>query len=193
MNITYEYDVILKSIDDNNNRTPKDLVQNVDRRIRELKEEQAEIERIYERFSQFLHANAIHPDHDNEVHYFRFFIREERMKQDEGTRNEAVIQGLEEITKRYQDNINAFKTRWANDEDFRKTKNVLPSNEEMFSELGKLHRLPINGQLFRDLPLTIKAMAEKAVRRTEKLIEWPDNIPSTEIMNTLERIMSTSF
>ena len=197
MNITYGYDVTLKSIDDDKNRTPdkkdRSLLDVVDQRIHDLEEEQAKIERIYERFSQFLHANAVHPNHDNEVHYFQFFIGEEQMKRDEGSRNEAVIKGLEEITKRYQDNMNTFKKRWANDEDFRKAENALLSIEEMFGELGQLHRLPINGKLFRDLLSMIKRMAEQTVRRREKLLEWLDKIPTNEIMNTLKGTTSTAF
>ncbi|CAF5049143.1 unnamed protein product, partial [Rotaria sp. Silwood1] len=76
-------------------------------------------------------------------------IREERIKNKAGSQNNDVIQGLEQIMKGYEQEINLFREKIKNEIDLSNRKDVLKP-ENIFPLIETLFRLPINGNKIRE-------------------------------------------
>ena len=173
MHITYEYHTNLKDKDirskQNANKDNQPLLGVIDKRIDDLRTEQVTILNIYNKLTKFLHINAIHPFNDDILDYLRLFIREEQMKNDSGVQNNAVIEGLVEITKEHEKEMRVFRKTLADDKDSVETTDIL-NTEDIFPLVGTLYRLSINGQQIREQVDNLKLIEDIAVKNMEKRV-----------------------
>jgi hypothetical protein len=189
MNMTYEYDTNLVSFKSDKKKEDQTLLNVIDQHINDLQKEQAEIEDILNKMSKFLHVNAILPLNDDNVQYLRFFIREEQMKHEAGTRNNAVFDGLSTIITNYEDNMDAFKKTLTNRNASSNAKDI-PNAADVYALFGNLRRLSINKELFRHSVDLIDRSANEAVRQTEKSVRLPEKAAKSTLMCTLKDIVS---
>jgi hypothetical protein len=191
--ITYECDARLThagSNDRSNTTANKELsLHEIDKRITDLRNEKRQIEEVYKKLAQFLHANAILPINDDLVDYLQYFIREEQMKQSSGADNRTLIARLEQMMTDYKNEMEFFKKtleeQRANQEEIE-----VPKPEDVFTLVGTLFRLPINGKQIRAQVDGIKISQEKYSAQREIYVELPSKAASSNVMCKLKDIVS---
>jgi hypothetical protein len=198
MHNTYDYHKNITYININNNKSEKtndqsqSLMSAVDKRIKDLQKEQANVEDIYQKLSKFLYVNAIHPVNDDILYYLQLFSQEEQMKHKVGIDNDDVITGLVEITTKYTNNMDIFKKVLSNGKDSINETDMLKT-EDVFPLVGSLYRLPINGQQIREQINVLKNIEDIAVHRMEKYVKLPEKAASSNIMQKLKEIVSPNI
>ncbi|CAF1157636.1 unnamed protein product [Rotaria sordida] len=181
--ITYEYETNVRRL------TEASSLSDIDKRISDLKDEKSKIEDVYKKLSKFLHANAILPLNDDILEYLRLFIKEEQMKKSAGNQNNDVIQGLEQMMKDYEEEINLFKKTIENEKDRSNAKDVLKP-DEIFPLVGSLYRLPINGKKIREQVDGLKISQNNISSKREVFVELPVKANSSTIMRQFQNIIS---
>ncbi|CAF4223693.1 unnamed protein product, partial [Rotaria sordida] len=181
--ITYEYETNVRRL------TEASSLSDIDKRISDLKDEKSKIEDVYKKLSKFLHANAILPLNDDILEYLRLFIKEEQMKKNAGNQNNDVIQGLEQMMKDYEEEINLFKKTIENEKDRSNAKDVLKP-DEIFPLVGSLYRLPINGKKIREQVDGLKISQNNISSKREVFVELPVKANSSTIMRQFQNIIS---
>ncbi|CAF3385692.1 unnamed protein product [Rotaria sp. Silwood2] len=181
--ITYEYETNVRRL------TEASSLSDIDKRISDLKDEKSKIEDVYKKLSKFLHANAILPLNDDILEYLKLFIKEEQMKKNAGNQNNDVIQGLEQMMKDYEEEINLFKKTIENEKDRSNAKDVLKS-DDIFPLVGTLYRLPINGKKIREQVDGLKISQNNISSKREIFVELPVKANSSTIMCQFKNIIS---
>ena len=194
MHITYKYRkhvIILEQMGSTRTilRSPLDFVEN---RINELRREEAVILRTCVKLSNFLRANAITPFNDDMTEYLRYFIREEKMKQNAGADNAEVIRGLEEMVTNYTREADLMKKTLASQSTG--TSNAIDLNgvsdiNDIFDSVQTLYELPINGDSIRQQVEGLKRLQTQTKTRREHEIPLPVCAASSIIMKQLQGII----
>ncbi len=78
----------------NNSQSP---IEGIGKRIKDLKEEQEAIIKVYTQLTEFVRANALNPVNDDILEYIQHFIREEQIKKNSVAQNDGVIAGLNKL------------------------------------------------------------------------------------------------
>ncbi len=192
--ITYECDTRLTDVGSNttsNTTTNKELsLGEIDRRLTDLRNEKRQIEEVYKKLARFLHANSILPINDDFLDYLQYFIREEQMKQNSGAHNEELIASLEKMMADYKDDMELFKKTLQDQRDKEEETEVLKP-EDVFTLVGTLYHLPINGKQIRAQVDGIKIGQEKYSAEREIYVELPAKAASSKVMVQLKDIVST--
>jgi hypothetical protein len=165
------------------------ILADIDKRITDLRAEEKEIQNVYRKLAGFLHANAILPINDDIVEYLKYFIREEQMKQSAGARNTEVIAGLRKMMTEFEEDIELLKKTL---QDQKQTTNDMdiPKPEDIFTLVGTLYRLPINGKQIREQVNGIKISQERSGVNDENYISLPSKAASSNVMIRMEQITS---
>ncbi|CAF1262762.1 unnamed protein product [Adineta steineri] len=209
MHITYEYRKRLGYLDMNRSMRSPNLLQNrslinppaanesalnfVDKRISDLKLEEAAILQVCTKLSQFLQANSITPFNDDILEYLRYFIHEEKLKQNAGANNAEVIRGLESIVTQYTSEMDLFK-KLVNDKAVVMTnsqnQNNLPHIDKIFDLVESLYALPINGPQIREQVDGLKFAQVETITQQEVVIQLPVCAASSPVMKQLQEVVN---
>lgn len=158
----------------------KFTLEEINRRIDDLRNEKLQIEDIYKKLVKFLHAHAILPLNDDIIEYLKHFIREEQMK-----RNQTVVQGLEKTMENYRQEIQMFKETLANLQDTSSVKSILKP-EEIFPLVETLYRLPINGAKIREQVHGLRITQGNMCADREVFIQLPEKAQESKIMSEFQ-------
>jgi hypothetical protein len=101
-----------------------------------------------------------------------------------------VIEGLEEITTKHENEIRVFRKALENNKDAIDATDKL-NTEDIFPLVGTLYRLPINGKQIRQQVDSLKVTEEIAVEKMEKCVKLPKKARSSRIMRTLKEDTSS--
>ena len=183
--ITYEYTISRSEI-----RRPMTLA-DIDRLIDDLEGEAAKIRDVYRKLAGFLHANAILPINDEIVDYLKYFIREEEMKQSAGAHNTKVIESLKGTMDEFKHDMDLFKTT-LKDQNTTTDQLDIPKPDEIFTLVGTLYRLPINGQQIREQVNGINAAQEKCGAGREVSVTLPGKAARSKVMTNMREITSAN-
>lgn len=161
----------------------------IDQHISNLREEERQMQEVYKKLARFLHKHAILPINDDYPEYIWYFIREEQLKQSAGARNSEVIANLEKLLKEFTEDIERFKKVIENDRNSENdTGNLQPEN--VFTLVGSLYRLRINGQQIREQVNAIEIVENKSTAKDDVYVELPAKVASSKLMTKLENIIS---
>lgn len=185
MNITYEYKTYrnYRDVAEKSNGSDDDILisKAIQEYINELKEEQTKIDDIYMKLSKFLHIHAIHPCSDDIVDYLYLFTQEEKIKEGLDIENKDMITNLTAITKKYEEEINYFKT--TSTEKYAENAAEILKPDEVFLQVGLFYRLPINGRRIREQVDLLKRLEDEGVKQREKHIKIPKKAAESRIMH----------
>ena len=190
MHISYRYDHNLTQIDlndSNSARTPQSIDALIDKRVSDLKNEEAAIRRICVQLTLFLKANAITPFNDDMLEYLKHFIGEEKRKQGEGKDNAEIIRGLEQMVEDYNREINLF-TR-----DLATTRDTLDNTggiDRIFTLVAELYQLPINGKFLREQITKMKEGRAQTAAKDDQYVELPSDAEAPKILRDLRETIN---
>ncbi|CAF4687965.1 unnamed protein product, partial [Rotaria sp. Silwood2] len=173
--ITYEYQTKLTHLNENAS------LNDIDKYITSLRNEQEQIKDVYKKLAKFLHANAILPLNEDIVEYLQQFIREEQMKNSAGARNSDVIDVLQKMMDDHKKEMELFKETIKNEGERPNSKDVLQP-EEIFPLVGTLYHLPINGKNIREQVNGIKLSQDNIKRDREIYLKLPTKANSSKVM-----------
>ncbi|CAF1126771.1 unnamed protein product [Rotaria sp. Silwood1] len=161
----------------------------IDQHISKLREEERQIQDVYKKLARYLHANAILPINDDFPDYLRYFIREEQMKQSAGARNAEVITNLEKMMADFISDMERFKKTIEDQRNSANaTENLRPEN--IFTLVGTLYHLPINGKQIREQVEGIEYSQGQYSAQREAHIDLPAKAASSKVMLQLKTIVS---
>ena len=125
--------------------------------------------------------------------YLRYFIREEKMKQNAGADNADVIRGLEDMVTKYTREADLMKKTLASQSTA--TSNATDLNSvsdinEIFELAKTLYGLPINGRSIQQQVEALKRLQTETKRLREEEIELPACAASSIIMRQLQGIVT---
>ncbi|CAF3724003.1 unnamed protein product [Rotaria sp. Silwood1] len=161
----------------------------IDQHISKLREEERQIQDVYKKLARYLHANAILPINDDFPDYLRYFIREEQMKQSAGARNVEVITNLEKMMGDFISDMERFKKTIQDQRNSANaTENLRPEN--IFTLVGTLYHLPINGKQIREQVEGIEYSQGQYNAQREAHIDLPAKAASSKVMLQLKTIVS---
>ncbi len=194
MHITYEFRKFLSNIKMNTNDNVQSPVEMIEQRIKDLKAEQEAIIKVCTQLTQFLRVNALNPVNDDIIEYIQHFIREEKTKKNAGVQNDGVIAGLENLLADYKQEMDIVQkgmrisqtTLSKNSSD---SNNVIQA-EDIFTLVGSLYRLPINGDKIRAQVDELKRVQHKFSRNREQTVSLPPEAASSSVMADLKRILT---
>ncbi|CAF5138372.1 unnamed protein product, partial [Rotaria sp. Silwood1] len=161
----------------------------IDKRINDLTHEKSIIEDVYKKLSKFFCANATLPFNDAILQYHSLFIKEEQMKKKAGRQNDDVIQGLEQMMKVYEEEINLFKKTIENEKDRSYAQNVLKS-DDIFPLVETLYRLPINGSKICEQVDGLKISQINILSKREVVVELPVKADLSSLMSQFKIILN---
>jgi hypothetical protein len=177
----------------NSSAAPESVMNFVDKRINDLKQEEAAILQVCTKLSQFLQANSITPFNDDILEYLRYFIREENLKQNAGANNAEVIRGLENLVAEYTQEMELFKrtlnvqkTIGPNSNDPNSVRRI----DEVFKIVETLYALPINGQQIRQQVDGLKRLQTETREQREYDVILPACASFSTIMKQLQEVVS---
>ncbi|CAF3092698.1 unnamed protein product [Rotaria sp. Silwood2] len=192
--ITYEYKISRTHINSrttlHSERNQEVSLNDIDKRISDLRDEAAKIQDVYKQLAKFLHANSILPINDDILEYLQYFIREEQMKQSAGARNDEVIAGLRKTMDEFANNMELFKNAIREQQESEDMTDIL-NPEEIFDLVGTLYDLPINGKQIREQVDGIRFGQENCAVHRERNIQLPAKAASSKVMRDLKEILST--
>ena len=183
IHITYEYQTSLTDLDENCS------LSDIDQRITNLRDEKATIEDVYKQLSKFLHANSLLPINDDILAYLEYFIRLEQMEKHSRGQDNTVVEGLRQMMRDYEEEINLFKQTIKDEKDPSKAKGVLKC-DEIFPLVGTLYRLPINGPKIREQVDKLKIGQNNLSTEREIFVELPATANSSKVMNEFKNLFS---
>jgi hypothetical protein len=191
--ITYEYNtnpIHLKSNTTTSTSSNKQMsLTDIDKRIRDLREEAAKIQAVYRKLARFLYANAIIPINDAFAEYLQYFIREEQMKQNAGAHNSEVIDGLKKLMADFNNDMISFKNASEGQKKSANAADVL-QYEEIFDLVSTLYQLPITGRQILEQVNGIKISQENNTMKRENFVKLPARADSSKVMRQLRDIIS---
>lgn len=153
----------------------------IDKRLTDLREEAAKIQEVYKKLVKFLHVNAMLPVNDDLINYLEYFIHEEETKQNAGAKNTDVITNLKRILMNHKADMEVFK-RALDDQKKNGNSTDVIQPDEIFTLVGTLYRLPINGKQIRAQVDGIKFSQEGNGTRRETNVNLPGKAASSKIM-----------
>lgn len=162
----------------------------IDQRVSDLREEKRKIEDVYKKLSKFLCANAILPLNDDILEYLKHFLKEEQMKGTSGRQNNDIIQGIEKMMNDYEEEMKLFKETIKNDKDPSNSKDVVKS-DEIFTLVGTLYRLPINGAKIREQVQGLQMTHANISAQRELFVELPSKANSSIVMLQFQDFISS--
>ncbi len=170
--------------------TNKELsLRDIDKRISDLREEQAKIQDVYRKLAEFLHANSILPINDDIVEYLRYFIREEQMKQSAGAYNTEIIAGLEKMMTEFTNDMELLRKILNEQKESGDIRNIIEP-EKIFDLVGTLYQLPITGQQIQRQVEGIKISQERYGTQREIFVKLPGKAASSKVMVQMRKITS---
>ena len=184
MHGTYQfekYTTYVKIDERESSASSKTILSRIDRRIRELKDERDIVRHISAKLSLFLRTNSINPVNEDVLDYRNHFIKEEKEKRNAGDDHEKVIQGLENMLKEYQDEINLFKSNG----DGPNTRTI----EDIFVFKWQLFELPIARQYIREQVETLTFNKVNIVEQREEYVHLPANAKNSTTMQELKKVV----
>jgi len=161
----------------------------INKHIRDLQEEQAQIQDIYKKLARFLYANSMYPINDGYIEYLQYFIHEEKKKQNGNGHNTQVIANLEKLMADYESEIELFKKTLQDQREAGEEIKIL-SSEEVFTLAGNLYHLPINGKQIRAQVYGIKLGEVEHTAEREKFVELPAKAAKSKVMLQLTNIVA---
>lgn len=164
-------------------------LRDIDKRISDLREEERQIQDVYRKLAKFLYASSILPVNDDIVEYLGYFIKEERLKQSAGARNNDVIHGLEKMRDELINNMERLKQTLKEEKDSGNMRDTIRP-EEIFDLVGTLYRLPITGQQIREQVEGIKIGQVRFGNQREKLVRLPSKAARSRVMIRMSEILS---
>ncbi|UJR14422.1 hypothetical protein I4U23_001419 [Adineta vaga] len=194
MHITYKYERNLDYVTLDNDRveTPQSVMDLIDKRISDLRKEEAVIRNICVKLCHFLKAYSITTYNDDMIEYLRHHINEEKRKQTAGTDNLEVIHGLEKMIDDYNKEMMLYTNSIAAKDDsnaserFDNTVRI----SEIYDLVQKLYELPINGKFIQDQVERMKQGRTQAATTDEIHVDLPTNSNSPQILLTLRNIVN---
>ncbi len=191
--ITYEYKInriyVISDAKISAESNQEMSLRDIDKRISDLREEERQIQDIYRKLAEFLHANAILPINDGYIDYLQYFIREEQMKQNAGAHSTEVITGLQNIATKFEQEMALLKRTLTDQRDSGDEMNI-PQPDEIFTLVDTLYELPINGKQIREQVEGIKISEAKYGATRENYIELPEKAAKSHLMRQLKSILS---
>ena len=193
MHLTYKCDTTVTyekpQAEDNTATDQQAFLNDIDRLITALLEEQTKIQDVYKKMAQFLCVHSLLPINNDYIEYLQYFIRVERMKLSNDTDNTEVTTNLAKMVADYTNEMEAFKKIVREQKVAgRKTSTLTP--EEVFRLSRDLYQLPINGKLIRAQVNSIQIGQKKTTNKREKLIELPSTAAQSTVMIRLRGIVS---
>ena len=193
MHITYEYHKFMSDVQLNSGGNNQSAIKAVEQRIKDLKFEQEQIIKVCSQLTEFLRVNALNPINDDMLEYIEHFIREERLKKSAGAHNESVIAGLEKALADYKREMDivrqAMKTKATTlTSDSSGSADVI-KQEEIFTLVGTLYRLPINGPKIQAQVNELRRIQSKFSRNREEIVNLPRKADSSSVMSNLREIL----
>jgi len=187
MHISYEYETSITYIEIDTSSSRSSLA-SIDRRISALRQEEASILQVCSQLSQFVKQNSLTPYNDDILEYIRYYIREEEMKRTAGAKNEAVIQGLQNMIEEYKSEQKLYNNtpRLKTASNF--TNNACQS-EGIFGLVAQLYNLPINGRSIQQQIERLKEKQSQVNEKKEHFVKIPFNANSSTIMRKLKTII----
>jgi hypothetical protein len=189
MHVTYEFRKRLGyfEIDDyRTSRSSERILSCINHRIDQLKKEQEIIRHICAKLTIFLRTSSINPTNDNVIEYINLFIREEKQKRSAGDDNDQVIQGLENIIKEYQNEIQLFQTHVDNETD----RSDIPTIEEIFVFKCQLCELPITGRYVTQQIESLILNQINMIDQREEYIQLPNVAQFSVNMQQLRQVVN---
>ena len=188
MHITYRYETDLKHIDLQSmgaDPKPAAIMELVQRRKNDLQNEEKEIRRICVTLWSFIAANSIVPFNDDLVDYMQLFLDEEKSKGRSG--NPDIIHNLQRVIDEYKAELSLYtrSTSSTNDREFVDPRKI----DEIFTLVGQLFRLPINGQFIREQVEGIKRGKLHYVDRNEQDVPLPVNLNDSKVLADIEALL----
>lgn len=194
MHITYEFQKFLANINMNTGNNSQSTIDAIEKRIKDLKEEEQAIIKVCTQLTQFLRANALNPVNDDILDYIQHFIREEQIKKNAGTQNQGVIDGLNKLLEDYTQEMKILQQTLQLSQTSLTVDPANPADvvkqEEIFRLVGTLYRLPINGPKIRAQVDELKNVQRKFSRNREQTVNLPDEAESSSIMVDLTYILN---
>lgn len=185
MNITFElHRHTIAHKFDSENKNQQSAMEYIEKHRQALETEKTKIEDTYKNLSKFLQVKALSPLNDDIISYFKLFIQEEQMKQQDGARSTDIIDGLERMKKDYEDDMATFHKKLSNEKGNCNTTSI-ESLDENFKLVGDLYRLPINGQTLRELVNTLQHNESRTIRQKEILIDLTEKTAESAMKRTL--------
>ncbi|RIA81662.1 hypothetical protein C1645_789946 [Glomus cerebriforme] len=177
MHVTYENKYVINDIVDKNvelqitikktdQEIKKAIVNEHQKRIDQLQQEQQKINEVSFRFAQFLRQNAIAAFNDAYADYLDLFIKEEKIKKSANPSyyDERILKGLETTRDSYMKQVEVIKKAIENNDS---SKPPIPPKE--IAELEQqLYNLPLNG-------LTLKKLKYEAERSQTDIFRYTEN------------------
>lgn len=195
MHITYRYEHTLShmTLGSRDRETkPQSIMTLIDRRIADLRKEEAEIRSICVKLTQFVKEFSITPFNDDVIEYLRHHINEERQKQAAGADNREVIDGLEKMVAEYTAEINLYTSNAAASGRFASSDNF--NNEARISEIytlvEKLYALPINGKLIQEQMERMNMGRAQAAITDERRVDLPTGLNVPKILSSIRDVVN---
>ncbi len=172
----------------------KSPIETIEKRIKDLKEEQEAIIKVCTQLTQFLRANALNPVNDDILEYIQHFIREEQTKKNAGVQNDGVIEGLKKLLVDYKNEMEILQQGLKMSQTSLATNSSNQTNivkpEEIFILVGTLYRLPINGAKIRAQVDELKNVQHRFSRNREQTVNLPTEADASSVMADLRQILT---
>ena len=185
--ITYEYDTNRTHLSANSN--PQSFLQIIDKRIDDLRSEQTQIQDAYKKLIEFLHTSSLIPVNNDVAEYLQYFIREEQMKKDAGTQNQAVINGLEKIRSDFISETEQLKKAIDEQKKAGGPREVIEP-EKIFDLVDAIYALPITGRQIKEQVEGIKLGKEDYDTKREIQVKLPNKAAQSKVMIHAKRVTS---
>lgn len=156
--------------------------------MRALKDESRRIQEIYKEFATFLQAKAILPVNNVYVAYVEYFIKEEESKTQAGDQNQETIANLRQIVNEFNEHLRQFTEAIGQNPNGNDT-DLTP--QQILALAQELYDQPITGVFIREQVEAIGEGERRLADRREKLVQFPAQAASANIMRETIRIFNS--
>ena len=165
----------------------------IEKRIADLRNEQEQLTKVCAHLTQFLRANSLNPINDDVVEYTELFIKEEKIKRNNGAQNENIIDGLQKLLEDYRHEM-IISQQAVQMSQMSLTSNTstvcsITQLQDIFALVESLYRLPINGAKIRAQVDESKNLQQKFTRDREQMVDSPVLASCSNVMSDLKRIL----
>ena len=167
-------------------------IDDINRRIEELRYEAAHIQHAYKQLATFLHSNAMLPFNDAVVEYLQYFIQEEQTKHRAHADNQEVISNLEKMKADFENHIQVIKESIPNQDDPERQYPSAQRPEDVVNLIQSLYDLPIMGAQLRDQVKSIMLGHEVVVNRHERLVDLPNPSNCSTVLRELTEVVANA-
>lgn len=192
--ITYEYKTNRTHINSDQRNTRRSsqrvTLQDIDQRIRDLRDESEKIQAVYIKLAKFLHVNSLVPVNNDIKDYLQYFIREEEMRKSAGAKNGALLAGLKKQLEEFTNSMELFQKTIQEQQNSGDMTDIVEP-DKIFDLVSNLYKLPINGKQIEEQVKGIKYGQESYAAHHEKSIELPAKAASSTVMQELQKIVSS--